>query len=67
MNATLKAYTSRKFVITVLFSLIVVLNQVMQWNIPEDTLKLIATMIGGWIGVEGLADIVSRTKVDNQE
>ncbi len=55
-------WKSRKFLLAVGGALVVILNEVMGWKIPEDTIWQMIIVLGSFIGIEGAADIVSRAK-----
>ena len=57
-SEVLMRLTSRKFILTVVTFLLFVFSD--QLKIDEETRRHILTTFLGFVGVEGLADIVSR-------
>jgi len=57
-----KKLTSRKFWFTIIGILLPVLNEELGWGLSKDAVVSIITVIGMFLGVEGLADIVGRYK-----
>ena len=55
-------WKSRKFLLVVVGGLFIALNETMGWKVPEETVWQMVILAGGFIGIEGIADIVSRFK-----
>jgi uncharacterized membrane protein len=54
------ALKSRKFWMAIAGALLPVLNEQLGLGISQETLTMALLMLGSFIGVEGVADIVSR-------
>lgn len=55
-----EALKSRKFWLAVLSGLLIAFNNFFEWGLSQAELDKILIMVGGYIFVEGGADIVSR-------
>jgi uncharacterized membrane protein len=59
-------YTSRKFLLVLTGVLFNLINGILEANglksLPPEALDSVNTLIGIFIGVEGVADVVSRSK-----
>jgi len=64
---TASPFTSRKLILTVAFALLVTLNAKLGHFLSNEDLLFILGGVGGFVGVEGVADIVGRLKIDNTE
>lgn len=53
---------SRKFILAVVTALLVIANEGLNLNIPEDAIMKVVQIVLVYIGVEGTADVVSRAK-----
>lgn len=53
---------SRKFILAVVTALLVIANEGLNLNIPEDAIIKVVQIVLVYIGVEGTADVVSRAK-----
>jgi len=55
-------WKSRKFLLVVVGGLFIALNETMGWKVPEETVWQMVILAGGFIGVEGIRDIVATMK-----
>jgi len=53
---------SRKFILAVVTALLIIANEGLNLNIPEDAVLKIVQLVIAYIGIEGVADTVSRIK-----
>jgi len=53
---------SRKFILAVVTALLIIANEGLNLNIPEDAVIKIVQLVIAYIGIEGVADAVSRAK-----
>lgn len=56
--------TSRKFLMAVVSGILVILNQGLDWGIPEETVKSFVSLILGYIFAEGAVDMARAFKSD---
>ncbi len=52
----------RKFWLVVVAGAIFIANDLWGWGLTEETIENVVIVVGGFVGVEGIADIVSRFK-----
>lgn len=62
MDSLLERIKSRKFILAVVSAIIVLANDGLGWNLPEETITSFVLLILGFIFTEGAADVVSRFK-----
>jgi len=55
-------FKSRKFLLVVGAALLFVLNDYFGWGLTDATIQNVIVVIASFIGVEGIADIISRWK-----
>lgn len=55
-------WKSRKFWMAVVSAILVILNEGLGWDIPEDTVLTFAALILGWIFCEALVDVSRKKK-----
>lgn len=55
-------FASRKFWMAVVAGLLVIANEGLGWNLPEETISSFILVILGWIGIEGINDAVYNYK-----
>ncbi len=55
-------YGGRKFLIVILAALLFIVNDAFGWGLEEATIENIITVIAMFVGVEGIADAISRFK-----
>ena len=62
LKATLskRGWFSRKVLLALIASAFIVLNDQLHWGIDSETINQIVILVGGWIGIEGAADIAER-------
>jgi hypothetical protein len=58
--AAKQTYPGRKFLLVALAGLLLALNDSLNLGIDRETIWQIVVLIGGFVGLEGAADIVSR-------
>ena len=57
MKESLQKFASRKFILALAFSLLVVLNKKLELNLTAEDLTTIGTAVLGYLAAEGLVDL----------
>lgn len=60
MESILKRLSSRKFLLPIIYAVLVSLNRVFEFGLSEKELTQIFQLFLGFMGVEGAADVISR-------
>ena len=55
-------YLSRKFLLVVAAGLLFICNDYFGWGLSDATITNIIFVVAGYLGVEGVADMISRFK-----
>lgn len=55
-------WKSRKFWMAVVSAILVILNEGLGWDIPEDTVLTFVFLVLGWVFCEAIVDVSRRGK-----
>lgn len=61
----LQRLSSRKFLSVAIAAVVVILNELFNWNLSKDAITSLIFLVLGYVGVEGTKDVVTEIRKNN--